>query len=98
MYCRETTDAATQHINFLNLKKYFASYTRMSDRTPEMLKRYVVAREHHFRQLRRTLTNAGIAALAKLPNLRELKLSGMRGVTLNIRAAFAPTVTVVTSG
>ena len=38
MYCRDTTDAATQHITGLpKLKKYFASYNRITDRTPEML-------------------------------------------------------------
>ncbi len=98
MYCRETTDAATQHIRGLpNLKKYFASYTRISDRTPEILSGMQSLESITFDSCA-GLTNAGIAALAKLPNLRELKLSGMRGVTPDVRAAFAPEVTVVTSG
>ena len=38
MYCRETSDAATEHIVRLpHLKDYFASYTRITDRTPELL-------------------------------------------------------------
>ena len=39
------------------------------------------------------LTNAGIARLARLPKLRELRVSG-RGVTPDVRAAFPPGVEV----
>ena len=38
MYCRETSDAATEQVTGLpHLRKYFASYTRITDRTPELL-------------------------------------------------------------
>jgi hypothetical protein len=38
MYCRDTTDRATEHIVRLPaLAHYFASYTRITDRTPKML-------------------------------------------------------------
>ena len=38
MYCRDTGDGATEHIAALpRLKKYFASYTKITDRTPELL-------------------------------------------------------------
>src|SRR5512143_3834380 len=38
MYCRDTGDRATEHIVTLpKLRKYFASYTKITDRTPEML-------------------------------------------------------------
>src|SRR5262249_42731273 len=38
MYCRDTTDRATEHIaNLATLKNYYASYTRVTDRTPEIL-------------------------------------------------------------
>src|SRR5262249_8696450 len=40
MYCRETTDVATQHIASLpRLKKYFASYNKITDRSLEILGR-----------------------------------------------------------
>jgi hypothetical protein len=39
------------------------------------------------------LTNAGLARLARLPKLRELRVSG-RGVTPEVRAAFPPRVEV----
>ena len=38
MYCRDTTDAATEHITGLTkLSYYFNSYTTITDRTPELL-------------------------------------------------------------
>jgi hypothetical protein len=40
------------------------------------------------------LTNAGIAALARLPRLRELRLSAMRNVTGEVAAAFPAHVSV----
>ena len=98
MYCRETTDAATEHIVGLpRLEKYFASYTRITDRTPEILS--------GMSSLERIglvgcpgVTNAGIASLAGLPRLRELDLGGMQNVTreslsdfpANVRIDFSP--------
>ncbi len=38
MYCRDTTDAATEQITSLShLRRYFNSYTAISDRTPLLL-------------------------------------------------------------
>jgi hypothetical protein len=95
MYCRDTTDAATQHIAALpKLKKYFASYTRITDRTPQILSGVASLEEIELDSCA-GLTNAGIAALARLPRLRELRLSGMPRVTGDIAASgFAPHVRV----
>jgi hypothetical protein len=38
------------------------------------------------------LTNTGIAALARLPRLRELRVSGMRKVTGEVASAFSEKV------
>ena len=87
MYCRDTTDVATEHIADLpKLKRYFASYTRITDRTPEILSGMPSLQEIEFDSCA-GLTNAGIAALARLPQLRELRLSGMPKVTGDIAAA-----------
>ena len=43
------------------------------------------------------LTNDGVARLARLPKLRELRVSG-RGVTSDVRAAFPPAVQVFCGG
>lgn len=78
MYCRETGDRATEHITALPaLRKYFASYTRITDRTPELLSGMDSLEEVTFDSCA-GLTSAGIAALARLPRLGKLRVSGMR--------------------
>lgn len=93
MYCRDTTDAATEHLVALQkLTTYFNSYTTITDRTPEILsgmdslERITFAACHH-------LTNGGIAHLARLPRLRELRASG-NGITPDLVRAFPPQVEV----
>ena len=94
MYCRETTDAATEHIVRLpKLRKYFASYTRITNRTPELLSGMPSLEEVEFSGCA-GLTNAGIAALARLPRLRELGVGGMTHVTPDIVTAFPKSVRV----
>ncbi|MBI4503871.1 MAG: hypothetical protein HY700_22250 [Gemmatimonadetes bacterium] len=81
MYCRETTDVATEHIAGLpGLTRYFVSYTRITDRTPEILARMPGLERIDLAGCP-GVTNAGIAALAQAPRLRELHLSGMQNVT-----------------
>jgi len=94
MYCRETGDVATQHITGLSgLKKYFASYNRITDRTPELLSGMPSLEEITFDSCA-GLTNAGIRMLARLPRLRALSVSGMRHVTGDVTSAFATPVEV----
>ena len=93
MYCRETTDTATRHITGLrNLSYYFKTYTTITDRTPELLST-MDSLERVTSDACHGLTNAGVARLARLPKLRELRVSG-KGVTSEIRAAFSPRVGV----
>lgn len=69
MYCRETGDRATKHIAALpDLKKYFASYNLIRDRTPEILSGMDTLESVAFSACSR-LTNAGVATLARLPRL-----------------------------
>jgi Leucine Rich repeat len=94
MYCRDTTDAATAHIMRLaTLKKYFASYNRITDRTPEILSGMPSLEDVTFSACA-GLTNAGIQALARLPRLRRLDLGGMLNVTSDVAASFPPHVRV----
>lgn len=94
MYCRETTDVATQHIARLpGLRKYFASYTRITDRTPGILSGMDSLEEIAFDSCA-GLTNAGLVALARLPHLRELRVESMPKVTGDIVAGFPPRVRV----
>jgi hypothetical protein len=93
MYCRDTTDAATEHITGLrHLSYYFNSYTTITDRTPGLLSTMDSLERITFDTCH-GLTNAGVARLARLPKLRELRVSG-RGVTPDVRAAFPPGVEV----
>lgn len=93
MYCRDTTDAATEHITGLpHLSYYFNSYTTITDRTPELLSAMESLERIAFDTCH-GLTDAGVARLARLPRLRELRVSG-QGVTPGVRAAFPPGVDI----
>ncbi|MFI5310772.1 MAG: ankyrin repeat domain-containing protein [Gemmatimonadales bacterium] len=94
MYCRETTDVATEHIAALpRLRKYFASYNLITDRTPELLSGIASLEDVGFDTCV-ALTDRGVSALARLPRLRELSLGGMPRVTPEIVAAFPGSVRV----
>ena len=93
MYCRDTTDAATEHLVGLPaLRSYFNSYTTITDRTPELLSCLHSLERVTFDNCHR-LTNAGIAHLARLPRLAHLRVNS-RNVTAAAGAAFTATVDV----
>jgi Leucine-rich repeat (LRR) protein len=93
MYCRNTTDAATEHLLGLpQLRRYFASYTQITDRTPALLTQVHSLESVTFDSCAH-LSNAGIATLAQLPRLTELRVSGA-GLTAAVGDAFPPTVRV----
>ena len=81
MYCRDTTDVATEHIKSLpNLKKYHAGYTLITDRSLELLSRMTSLEELSFEGCKQ-LTDTGLAQLASLPHLRTISLGGSPLVT-----------------
>jgi len=93
MYCRDTTDAATEHITGLRrLTYYFNSYTTITDRTPELLSTMDSLERVTFDGCH-GLTNGGVARLARLPRLRELRVSG-KGITPDVLGAFPARVQV----
>lgn len=97
MYCRDTTDAATEQITGLRkLARYFNSYTTITDRTPELLSEMDSLEEITFDACH-LLTDAGIARLARLPRLRRLSAAG-RGLTPAAASAFPPRVEVRING
>jgi len=73
MYCRETGDVATDHIAGLKLKYYYAGKTRITDRSLETLSGMASLEELELWETAR-ITNAGLAALARLPRLRKLSV------------------------
>ena len=96
MYCRETTDAATEHITGLaNLSYYFNSYTTITDRTPTLLSG-MDSLERITLDVCHGLTNAGVARLARLTRLRELRISG-RQLTPDVADTFSSHVRVMYS-
>ena len=93
MYCRDTTDAATEHIAGLKkLRSYFNSYTGITDRTPQILSG-ITSLERVTFDACHGLTNAGVSALGYLPRLKEVRVAG-NGLTPDVVKAFPPGVTV----
>jgi hypothetical protein len=98
MYCRDTGDAATEHLAGLaRLQTYYAGKTQITDRSLEILGRMISLERLEFWQCA-GLTNAGITRLAALPRLRDLVLDGLTGVTRNAARLFPAHVRVNYSG
>ena len=93
MYCRETSDAATEHIVRLpQLKYYFASYTRITDRTPELLSQ-MDSLERITLNGCASVSDTGVAHLKRLPRLKELRVSGPQ-ITPDIASEFPARIRV----
>jgi hypothetical protein len=80
MYCRETTDAATEHIARLPLRYYYAGLTRITDRSLEVLGRMPTLEQIELYECN-GVTDAGLVFIALLPRLREVHLDSLPGVT-----------------
>lgn len=94
MYCRDTTDLATEHIQHLPaLKKYHAGYTLITDRSLELLSRMTSLEELSFEGCK-WITDDGIAHLARLPHLRSISVGGSTRVTRAGMSVFPPGVLV----
>lgn len=94
MYCRDTGDAATEHIAGLTrLKTYYAGATQITDRSLEILGRMSSLEKLEFYECSR-ITHAGIAFLSGLPRLREITVGGSPNVTRAGMGVFPTTVRV----
>ena len=93
MYCRDTGDEATSHIAGLGLKLYYAGKTTITDKSLEILGRMTTLESVELWQTA-GVTDAGIAALASLPRLRSLSVSGTPRVTRKGMSIFPPRVRV----
>jgi hypothetical protein len=80
MYCRETTDVATGHIRNLRIKYYYAGLTQITDRSLEILGTMSSLEQVEFYECN-GITDTGLVFLAGLPNLREVALDSLPGVT-----------------
>jgi hypothetical protein len=81
MYCRETTDAATEHIAGLRLEYYYAGLTLITDRSLEILGSMATLEKIDLYECN-GITDAGLVFLAALPRLREVNLDSLPAVTL----------------
>jgi hypothetical protein len=94
MYCRSTGDRATEHIARLTgLTSYYAGRTRITDKSLELLAEMRSLEELEFWETA-GITNAGIAALARLPLLRRIEVGATLHVTRDAFAAFPPGVRI----
>jgi ankyrin repeat protein len=93
MYCRETTDAATEHIADLNLESYYAGLTQITDRSLEILGLMASLETVELFETK-SVTNTGLAHLAKLPGLKRVELFGLPHVTPAGTKVFADGVEV----
>ena len=93
MYCRDTTDIATEHIAGLNLKYYYAGLTKITDRSLEILGRMSSLEQVEFYECK-GVTDAGLSSLAGLPRLQEVHFDGLPGVTLEGTRVFPDRVRV----
>jgi hypothetical protein len=93
MYCRETGDAATEFIQGLEIRYYYAGLTQITDRSLEILGRMESLEQVEFYECLK-ITDAGLPFLARLPKLREVHLNGLPGVTLEGTKGFRPGVHV----
>lgn len=93
MYCRETGDAATEHIRPLRLKTYYAGLTKITDRSLEVLSAMESLERVQLHETR-AITEEGVARLARLPSLKELSLEGIPRVSPRVVSHFRPTVDV----
>lgn len=93
MYCRDTTDVATEHIAGLPLRYYYAGLTQITDRSLAILGRMASLEEVEFSACNR-ITDAGLPFLAALPRLRQVTLDGLPRVTLSGTRVFPAHVRV----
>ncbi len=93
MYCRDTTDAATEHIAGLGIRYYYAGLTKITDRSLRIL-----GGIHSLEQIDlyecQGVTDAGLPYIAVLPNLQEVHLDGLPHVTLEGTKVFPTRVRV----
>jgi hypothetical protein len=94
MYCRDTTDRATELIGGLSrLEYYYAGATQITDRSLELLARLPALAEIELYECLQ-ITDAGLPLLARMPSLRKVSMSGLPGVTRAGTAVFPPQVKV----
>ena len=81
MYCRDTTDIATELIAGLTLTYYYAGLTQITDHSLAILGRISSLEQVDLYECK-SVTDTGLPFLGSLPRLRKIHLDGLPGVTL----------------
>jgi hypothetical protein len=98
MYCRDTGDAATEHLRGLQkLRNYYAGMTQITDCSLERLGRMEAFEKLEFWQCM-SITDAGVAHLATLPRLQRIEIHGSPKVSRSITQLFREGIDVHYSG
>jgi hypothetical protein len=88
MYCRDTSDAATEHIAGLSrLKEYYAGQTQITDRSLEILGGMTSLEEVTLSACA-GISDAGLVHLARLPRLKKVAVDASARVTRGGIAVF----------
>jgi hypothetical protein len=94
MYTDDIGDSATEHLaNLRQLRKYYAGDTRIGDRSLEILGSLPALENVELWSCIR-ITNAGMAALARTPRLRQVSVETSPLVTRDAAKLFPPHVSV----
>ena len=93
MYCRETSDEATEHLRGLQLQSYYAGLTQITDLSLEILGGMTSLEQIELYECLH-ITDAGLVFLSTLPRLRQFEVSGSPGVTLEGTRVFPARVAV----
>lgn len=93
MYCRDTGDAATEHIKDLGIRYYYAGLTQITDRSLEILGGIESLEQLDLYECLK-VTDRGLSFLARLPKLREVHFDGSPSITLEGTKVFRPGVHV----
>src|SRR5262249_37599824 len=81
MYCRDTGDAATEHIaGWRTLTHYYAGKTSITERSLEMLGRRTALEEGTLSACA-WISDAGLVHIARLPKLRKVAVDARARVT-----------------
>lgn len=98
MYCRDTGDAATEHICGLQkLRTYYAGMTQITDLSLAILGRLEALENLEFWQCM-AITDQGVAHLAALPRLQQISIHNSPKVSPNSTHLFRKSVRVHYSG
>ena len=94
MYCRDTGDAATEHIAGLpRLTHYYAGQTQITDRSLEILGR-ISSLEEVTLSACKYISDAGLSHIAQLPRLKKVSVDASARVSRKAIAAFPANVRV----